>query len=342
MINNKLENKNEKVDNETINKQNIQRPKKEVIRSYEYLTNQFIKTLDEFNGYGFDRRKTFYDFLQLTICAFSQFQYESEYREVMLTYKHKAEACTKLFAKLLAIVMEYYDMANQNNDLKDIFGDVYEEYINSTYHAEKTGQFFTPTTICTLMAKMVNPIPPELHSQLSMFQKPVTICDPCAGSGRLPMAAWIEARHISGLPNPNIEFTLMDIDNICAKMSILNMYLMGAYNTTVFHQNALYPVDEYRWGGYVIMKHPYSGLPCITRFDKDGKLIHNFEVMGNLIKEKYKDEIAVISTIREVFNKAKVHEIEHKLEKSKEHLRGYDKSLPLFSYMEEIYKEEII
>lgn len=97
------------------------------------------------------------------------------------------------------------DIADANgNGFKDPFADFFGEHLAST----RTGQFFTPESLCDLTAHAV--IPADVADG-------ATVYDPACGSGGLLLAA---ARI-----NRKLVFYGTDIDLTCCKMAILNFFL---------------------------------------------------------------------------------------------------------------------
>lgn len=87
----------------------------------------------------------------------------------------------------------------------DLLGTYFEEHISL---GEK-GQFFTPESICQLMARMT----------MDASAEGKTVADPACGSGRNLLAAAQLA--------PRNTFFAQDVDGLCAKMTVLNFYLNG-------------------------------------------------------------------------------------------------------------------
>lgn len=95
---------------------------------------------------------------------------------------------------------------------KDILGGIYETMISFGEH----GQHFTPEHITDFMAEMAN------GSE--------RVYDPCCGSGRFLISALKR--------NPDAELFGADLDDRCAKMTVINLWLFGA-NAEIMHANSL-------------------------------------------------------------------------------------------------------
>ena len=190
----------------------------------------FEETLLPF-GYRYSLREVFEDFVDMTICSVSQnpltgkSYYEDEYLDIIEKYKDDdlRHELPKLFA-LLSLEMEerWYDSLGF-----DVLGSFYEKHL----YEKGKAQFFTPWPICVFMAKI----------NMADFQErneTLKILDPCVGAGRMPMCAMREI-------GQNHEFYGIDIDPLCVKMSALNFFLSGMFNSEVMCADALSP-DDFR------------------------------------------------------------------------------------------------
>jgi len=138
--------------------------------------------------------------------------YEERYLQIANKYKSEKEignrpidffanAWNKLFKETL-------------EKQKDILGDIYQGRITMG----EAGQFFTPEHITEAMAEM----------QITEDNK--NIIDPCCGSGRFLISA--------NKKNKNCYLNGIDIDNRCAKMCAINMWIFDC-NATVRQGNPL-------------------------------------------------------------------------------------------------------
>jgi ribosomal protein L11 methylase PrmA len=145
-----------------------------------------------------DPSRAFDDLLGMTICALSGGQMENEYLSIVRQYDHgeKGRRAIDAFPEALAdliVAMEH--------TRKDILGDIFQGAVSYG----RNGQFFTPDTVCELMAR------------LSMGRGAERVLDPCCGSGRLLLAA--------ADVNPQAEFYGQDIDLRCVQMTTINLAL---------------------------------------------------------------------------------------------------------------------
>ena len=134
---------------------------------------------------------------------------------------------------------------NGANGWYDPFGCLFEN-VSSSFTKQKSGQFFTPETVCEMMVRM-------------SIEKPTaenigkTVLDPCCGSGRFLLAA-------SNI-NPGLYCIGNDIDSLCVKMTALNMCLNGAIGEVSCNDGLMATEDNFRFG--------YKIVPVISLFNDD-------------------------------------------------------------------------
>ena len=183
-------------------------------------------------GYRFPVSQVFDDFLTMSIAACTQnlatkvSYYEEEYLQVVAKYKdsdlrHEFSAA---FAYLIQEMEERVESSIGN----DVLGEFFELHISNS----RNGQFFTPFPVCMFMASIT-------HTDIEVDaseRKPLRIIDPSCGSGRMLLAS----RKRVGIGH---EYYGIDIDPICAKMTAINLFLNGMWNSQVMCANALSPND---------------------------------------------------------------------------------------------------
>lgn len=159
----------------------------------------------------------FDDFLRMSVCAFSIGRMEKEYEEVIKKYSPEE---VKQFGHALGQLFEDYEEKSQDGQWRDILGSYFEEAGTSN---AKMGQFFTPESVCNLMAKISG-----------NGQDSETVNDPCSGSGRNLIA------HCRLAPNNRFKcfYIGQDIDYRCVLMTVVNMVMYGMKGV-VIHMDAL-------------------------------------------------------------------------------------------------------
>jgi type I restriction enzyme M protein len=172
-------------------------------------TQEVTRELRPFNSlfnqmaYRHDASRIFEDLLTITICCFAHETQEELYFKTIKPYNPKE---LHTMAKLLGELITIYSNAEKTNSWVDPLGDFYE-ILAGTYKKSGLGQFFTPKSVCNLMAQIT-----MVNSDWSS-----TVNDPCCGSGRLILATNQVVKDIS--------YIAQDIDPICCKMTAVNMAL---------------------------------------------------------------------------------------------------------------------
>lgn len=189
--------------------------------------------LREFNSlfYRLGRRheasRVFDDFLTLVICCLARQSQESLYFETIKRYKKEE---LNDFAKLLGQLFIIYDQSISKNDWIDPLGDYYQA-LSSNYKKSGFGQFFTPKSLCDVMANFV--------VQINDFGNKINDC--AAGSGRTLLAA-------NKVCKGNY-YIAQDLDHVCVKMCCINMAFHGLKGE-VHHMNTL--ENNKPWNSYLI------------------------------------------------------------------------------------------
>ncbi|MFA9191142.1 N-6 DNA methylase [Flavobacterium sp. FZUC8N2.13] len=170
-------------------------------------TRDVPKELKTFNSlfFGFEYRhdlnRVFDDLLTVIICAMGRGTQEPLYLETIKKYsRSELESLCKLFAELTKI----YAKSLEGGDWCDPLGEYYE-CLTGNYKKSNFGQYFTPKSLCDLMA--------QLTIDKDDYGK--TVNEPCSGSGRLVLAA----NHI-GKGN---YYVCQDLDPMCCKMTAINL-----------------------------------------------------------------------------------------------------------------------
>jgi type I restriction-modification system DNA methylase subunit len=172
----------------------------------------------------------FDDFLTMALAAVTQNPgtklswYEDDYLQVMEKYKtlEIRHEFPKAFASLITEMDDRVDSSSGN----DVLGEFFEQHISNG----KNGQFFTPFPVCMMMASITCGGRPSIENEVQR------IIDPTCGSGRMLIAS-------SRILGPGQEYYGIDIDPTCIKMSALNLFLNGVWNSEVMCANALLPAD---------------------------------------------------------------------------------------------------
>lgn len=181
------------------------------------------------------RSKVFNDFLTIAVCCLSMGKQEGLYFKTIEAYTR--EELTTFQEAFAALVIE---MDNNGAGLKDILGEYFEEH----FHNEKLGQFFTPPSLCNLMADII----------------PITgdkVYDPCCGSGRIFLAA--------AEKNRTVTFYGGDISETCCKMTLINLCLNGL-KCRISWMNSL-SMEIYKEWAVTFL--PYPRVPYIVELKEE-------------------------------------------------------------------------
>lgn len=183
--------------------------------------------------------------------------------------KHHAQLFTEAYFAMADIA------DGDGTGFKDPFGDFFMEHLGNNYK----GQFFTPESICEMIAKMQ--IGTELPDK-------ATVADPCCGSGRLLLAA--------AKINRKALFYGMDIDLTCCKMTVINFIL----NTLAGEVTWMNTITQERWKSWIIMKVmdgagrylPFYTVTEYNQTDFPQKQISESENSSSLISQSIKTKIS--------------------------------------------------
>lgn len=165
----------------------------------------------------------FDDFMQMSICAFAMGRMEDVYMPIAARYSADD---LPIFGQALAeMINEYQDAMEDGGSWIDVLGKVFEE-TNSSFAASGAGQFFTPDTLCNLMA--------HLTGGTDECEEGITVNDCACGSGR-NLIAHSRLHHKNRF---NTFYVGQDLDERCVKMCVLNFFMYGMKGV-VIHMDTL-------------------------------------------------------------------------------------------------------
>ena len=152
-------------------------------------------------AFGHGHWQVFQDFLDYALLMLKWWDLKAaNFAELEKRYTDKKEHVL-FFEAYLALG----EIAEHNGTgFHDPFGDYFMEHFYNSH----VGHFFTPQTICDMIAHMQ--IGPNLQDN-------ARVADPCCGSGRLLLSA--------AKINRNALFYAADIDLTCCKMTVINCLL---------------------------------------------------------------------------------------------------------------------
>jgi type I restriction enzyme M protein len=165
----------------------------------------------------------FDDFMTMAICAYSFGKMEDLY--VKTISKYSADEIPLFGQALGEMINEYDNNMNDEGDWKDILGKVFEE-TNSSFTASNNGQFFTPHSLCNLMANLI--------CSKEACEENIYVNDCSSGSGRNLIAH----SRLHPLNRFRAFYVAQDLDERCVNMSVLNFVMFGLKGI-VIHMNTL-------------------------------------------------------------------------------------------------------
>lgn len=227
---------------------------------------EFNKVFNELGAYRWDCGDVFDDFLDFMIACLSPTG-DKELAE-MLKKKYGKEY--GVFSRMMGAMMEAYRSGTYRNNWFDGLG-LYYECIASGSKASRLGQFFTPPTLCDMMAIMSSGTDADDYEEPTEWK---TVNDPCSGSGRLLLAF--------NAQSPKNYFYGGDIDRICAKMTAVNMCLHAMHGQAICG-NSLW-LDEDWYFGFQINRLLKYGIPSIEKISKEQcfqakAFVHHLEII---------------------------------------------------------------
>jgi len=152
---------------------------------------------------------------------------EQEYLSLIKRYTKKQQ---QVFPELLAIMVN----ALEEDPQQDFLG---EMFMGLELGNHWKGQFFTPYSICQLMAAAT------IDNKEQRIQEHgwVSICDPCCGAGALLIAARNEMVRQGYGPTQAL-YVAQDIDRTAALMCYLQLSLLGCAGYVVVGDTLLHPM----------------------------------------------------------------------------------------------------
>lgn len=160
---------------------------------------------------GHDSKRLFHDWIDLIIFAFQMD--DEKYLEIVGRYNNSQAFGNRdidLFADMFGMLVAKME----ENQYYDYLGEIYECCVSFGEH----GQFFTPMCVCEMMAQISGKVQGSVN-------------DPCAGAGRMALA---HAKHF-----PSTTYVNQDIDIVCVKMSVINMFLNGIESVNIWGNSLL-------------------------------------------------------------------------------------------------------
>lgn len=165
--------------------------------------------------------QVFDDFMEMAICAFSFGRMEDRYTEI--TRRYNADEIQQFGNVLGAMLLDYEQCSSTDGDWDDVLGNFFESTSTGS-QASRMGQFFTPKSVCDMMARIAD----------GEVKEDSSCCDPACGSGRNLIAH----SRLNTENRLNCFYVGMDLDRRCINMTVLNMFMYGLKGV-VIHMDSL-------------------------------------------------------------------------------------------------------
>lgn len=188
----------------------------------------FRKILEQLAATGRDHREVFNAFATLSACALACETREAEYFEEI---KRWDAECLNLFATAFAALIDEME----SKPFEDVLGPHYMQWALSKASAKSGGEFYTPGSLCELLAKVL--ATPDGIKETIAANGVCSVLEPTCGSGGMILAL---AKSLVDSGNGGLirklRVTATDISLTACNMCYVNMALWGI-PATVQHGN---------------------------------------------------------------------------------------------------------
>lgn len=184
----------------------------------------------------------------------------------------KGKALVDRVSKLIRVFEDKFDFSNNRAENDDILGDAYEYLMRNfaTESGKSKGQFYTPSEVSRVMAKVVGVAEATSNEQ--------TIYDPTCGSGSLLIKAADETHH-------KISIYGQEIDNSTAALAKMNMILHDHPNAIIHQDNTLaepffknkHDQTSLQQFDFAVANPPFSTKSWSIGFDADDDIYRRFQ-----------------------------------------------------------------
>jgi len=175
---------------------------------------EFIKILEGIKP-SKSTHEIFSDWLIMTAAALYSWKkddgVENEYKEIA---KHYSSEELRKHQQLFEITINALE-----EKARDFLGDI---FTTANLTNSKTAQFFTPYHVSQMMAEMI------IGGDEFPKSKICKVCDPCCGAGGLLIAGAMAMKERGFNYQRNAFFVGTDIDARCARMTFIQLSLLGA------------------------------------------------------------------------------------------------------------------
>ena len=207
---------------------------------------EFVKYLNEVSdNHGIKQEERLDSFCDFIISMFSTDSYNSGgFRPAIATPENRDR---------IMLVSRWCEMVADEMDkgrFFDLFGQLYEQMFLLKSKASANGQFFTPDSLCSLMADITDSDVEEYESDGGM----VRVNDPACGSARTLLAHFIAKTSKDHALAGRYYYEAADIDLPTCKMAACNMMIHGMQGKVVCQDQlslptptAIFYINEVRY-----------------------------------------------------------------------------------------------
>lgn len=190
------------------------------------------------------------DFCDYLLDLFSVEAFMGDSGSYLKWQQQRLQAKPKL-ATLAMVWLNDVSQAMDQGKWLDVFGMLYEDMYLTAGKASKTGQFFTPQSVSSLMSAIIAPGKIEAPS-VKIEGSRVNDC--AAGSGRLLLAHYMEVSKLNHSAGRRYQYVAQDSDPLVCKMCALNMMVHGMNGKVICQDtlamstpSAVYCINEIRY-----------------------------------------------------------------------------------------------
>ena len=207
---------------------------------------EFVKYLTEVSdNHGIKQEERLDSFCDFIIRLFSTDSYKPEgfKPDVATPENNDYIALVSLWCEMVAEGME-------NGNALDLFGQLYEQMFLLKSKASSNGQFFTPYSLCRLMADITDPVNEENDTKNGFIR----VNDPACGSARTLLAHFMKKTHDNRALSGLYYYEAADIDLTTCKMAACNMMIHGMQGKVICQDQlslptptAIFYINEVRY-----------------------------------------------------------------------------------------------
>lgn len=207
---------------------------------------QFVKYLTEVSdNHGIKQEERLDAFCDFIINLFSTNSYKPE--------GFKPDVATPENEDYIALVSLWCEMVSdemENGNAFDLFGQLYEQMFLLKSKASANGQFFTPDSLCRLMADITDHVNEENDTKNGF----IWVNDPACGSARTLLAHFMAKTSKDHSLAGKYFYEAADIDLPTCKMAACNMMIHGMQGRVVCQDQlslptptAIFYINEVRY-----------------------------------------------------------------------------------------------